>query len=245
MGLFINKNEHPDVFKNNEKIQTANQGLVRHNYLAELMEEQQKNNMNLEKSISDLKPHYEQLEELQTNQWNHVINQINSLIVSNHEREKFDSAMIQRLQILDANESLEKQTLIDQMISLNKAYTDLTKRLEKSESDNQTLSLQLNQLIEKQNEVAHSLLQQEEFQHGVLDRLDTQEALLERVSHQLNNIRSIIFERASYLTTKIEDSYKLTSDYIYKLIKGSEKNKTYTTSVNNKKEEKEKQKQSD
>ncbi|PEJ57771.1 hypothetical protein CN692_11830 [Bacillus sp. AFS002410] len=245
MGLFINKNEHPDVFKNNEKIQIANQGLVRHNYLAELMEEQQKNNMNLEKSISDLKPHYEQLEELQTNQWNHVINQINSLIVSNHEREKFDSAMIQRLQILDANESLEKQTLIDQMISLNKAYTDLTKRLEKSESDNQTLSLQLNQLIEKQNEVAHSLLQQEEFQHGVLDRLDTQEALLERVSHQLNNIRSIIFERASYLTTKIEDSYKLTSDYIYKLIKGSEKNKTYTTSVNNKKEEKEKQKQSD
>ncbi|PEL11958.1 hypothetical protein [Bacillus sp. AFS017336] len=245
MGLFINKNEHPDVFKNNEKIQTANQGLVRHNYLAELMEEQQKNNMNIEKSISDLKPHYEQLEELQTNQWNHVINQINSLIVSNHEREKFDSAMIQRLQILDANESLEKQTLIDQMISLNKAYTDLTKRLEKSESDNQTLSLQLNQLIEKQNEVAHSLLQQEEFQHGVLDRLDTQEALLERVSHQLNNIRSIIFERASYLTTKIEDSYKLTSDYIYKLIKGSEKNKTYTTSVNNKKEEKEKQKQSD
>ncbi|PGS51685.1 hypothetical protein [Bacillus sp. AFS041924] len=245
MGLFINKNEHPDVFKNNEKLQTPNQGLARHNYLAELMHEQQKNNMSIEKSISELKPRYEQLEALQTNQWNHVKNQVNSLIVSNREREQFERMMIQRLNTLDANESLEKQTLVDQMISLNKAFTEMTNRLEKSESDNRSLSLQLNKLIEKQNEVAHGLLQQEEFQHGVLDRLDTQEALIERISHQLNNIRSIIFERASYITTKLEDSYKLTTDYIYKLFNSSEKSKTYTTSVSNKKEEKEKQKQSD
>ncbi|MEE6451030.1 hypothetical protein RAH41_10700 [Gottfriedia acidiceleris] len=241
MGLFINKNEHPDVFKNNETIQTPNQGLVRHNYLAELMEEQQKNNMNLEKSISELKPRYEQLEELQTNQWNHVKNQINSLIGSNREREQFEKIMIQRLNTSDKNESLEKQSLIDKMISLNEAYTELAKRLEKSESDNQALSLQLDKLIEKQNEVAHGLLQQEEFQHGVLDRLDTQEAMMDRISHQLNNIRSIIFERASYITTKLEDSYKLTTDYIYKFINGTDKPKSYTTTVNTKKEEKQKQ----
>ena len=245
MGLFINKNEHPDVFKNNKNIQTPNQGLVRHNYFAEIIQEQQKNNMNLEKSISELKPHYEQLEELQTKQWNHVKNQINSLIVSNREREIFEKGMIQRLNTIDANESLEKQSLLDQMISLNKTYTDLAKRLEKSESDNQALTTQLNKLIEQQNEVAHGLLQQEEFQHGVLDRLDTQEALMERISHQLNNLRSIIFERASYITTKLEDSYKLTSDYIYKLLNGSDRVKSYTTTVNHKKEEKEKQKNAD
>ncbi|XRG77708.1 hypothetical protein V5E38_18030 [Rossellomorea sp. GAMAL-10_SWC] len=241
MGLFINKNEHPDVFKNSETIQTPNQGLVRHNYLAELMEEQQKNNMSLEKSLSELKPRYEQLEELQTNQWNHVKNQINSLIGSNREREQFERIMIQRLNTSDANESLEKQSLITQMISLNEAYTELAKRLEKSETDNQALSLQLDKLIEKQNEVAHGLLQQEEFQHGVLDRLDTQEAMMDRIYHQLNNLRSIIFERASYITTKLEDSYKLTTDYIYKLINGSDKPKSYTTKVSNKKEEKQKQ----
>ncbi|WP_088067337.1 hypothetical protein [Gottfriedia luciferensis] len=242
MGLFINKNEHPDVFKNNEKIQVSNQGFVRHNYLAELIQEQQKTNLNLEKSISELKPQYEQLEELHTKQWNHVKDQIDSLIVSSHQREKLESMLIQRITTLGENESLEKKSLIDQISNLNEAYNEIVSRLEKSESDKQLLLSKLNMLIDQQKDVADLMLQQEEFQNGVLDRLDTQEALIERISHSLNHVRSIIFERASYLTTKLEESYKQTTDYVYKLLTGSDKKISYTTSVN-KKDEKEKEKQ--
>jgi len=75
---------------------------------------------------------------------------------------------------------------------------------------------------------------QEEFQTGVLNRLDTQEALTEKISRQLNHIRSIIFERTDYIATKLEDSYKKTSAYVYKLMNGTE-HPTYSTLVNSKK----------
>ncbi|MGG1677105.1 hypothetical protein ACIFOT_15305 [Neobacillus sp. NRS-1170] len=94
--------------------------------------------------------------------------------------------------------------------------------------------------LELQKELAGKLAEQAEFQGGVLQRLDTQEALIDKLSRQLNNIRSILFERTNYLAGKIEDGYKVTSSYVYKLMTGSEKPLTFFL-LNNKKEEGQKQ----
>ncbi|MEH6938217.1 hypothetical protein V7056_10185 [Bacillus sp. JJ664] len=234
MGLFINKHDHPDVYKNIEKIQAQNQSLVRHNALTKLIKEQQLSNTNLVNSIAELKPQYEQLEEMQTTQWNHMKEQINDLIVSSRNSEDLENMMLKRLHSIEESEKLLKESIIDQMNSLSETYQELVSRMEKNESSNEHLTLLLNKQLELQKEVADTLQKQEEFQTGVLNRLDNQEALTEKISRQLNHIRSIIFERTDFIATKLEDSYKKTSAYVYKLINGTEQS-TYSTLVNSKK----------
>jgi len=240
MGLFINKNDHPDVYNNIEKIQAPNQSFVRHNYLSELLDEQLKTNNALAESIAELKPQYEQLEEIQTSQWKDVKNQINDLRVSNLHRDSMDSMIIQRLEALDENENRLKKSIIDHMNSQNEAYQNMLTRLEKNEASFEQLTLQMNKQLDLQKEVVDTLLKQEEFQTGVLNRLDNQEALTEKISRQLNNIRSIFFERTNFIVTKLEDSYNLTSAYVYKLINKSEQ-PNFSTVLNNKKNKNQKQ----
>lgn len=62
----------------------------------------------------------------------------------------------------------------------------------------------------------------------MLKRLDTQEALLDKLGRQLNHVRSILFERTNYLVDKIDEGYKLTSSYVYKLMTGSEQPFTFS-----------------
>ncbi|MCL6572457.1 MAG: hypothetical protein K6T88_12360 [Bacillus sp. (in: Bacteria)] len=71
------------------------------------------------------------------------------------------------------------------------------------------------------------MTKQEELYGGVFLRLDNQEALIEKISRQLNHIRSILFERTNYLATKIDDGYKITSSYVYKLMTGSDQPLTF------------------
>jgi predicted nucleic acid-binding Zn ribbon protein len=88
-----------------------------------------------------------------------------------------------------------------------------------------------------QKQLSEKISKQEEFQTGVLNRLDQQEALTEKIFRQLNHIRSILFERTNYLAEKIDEGYKITSSYVYKLMTGSDQPITFYL-MNNKKEEK-------
>ncbi|MDQ0246200.1 putative membrane protein YccC [Bacillus fengqiuensis] len=88
MGLFINGDDHPNVYNNNEMIHASNQRFVRHNSLTELINEQQKANMALAKSIAELKPRNEQLEAILKKESllkESIIDQINHLNDSNQE----------------------------------------------------------------------------------------------------------------------------------------------------------------
>lgn len=203
VGLFINGNDHPDLFKNNEKIHASNQRVARHSSLTELINEQRKANMALAKSIAELKPRNEHL-----------------------------AAMLKK-------ESLLKETIIDEIHHLSNTNQEMANRLEKNEEANEQLSLQLNKQLELQKETAEKLSNQEGIQAGVLKRLDHQEVLTEKISRQLNHIRSILFERTNHLAVKLEDGYKLTSSYVYKLMTGSDQPLTFSL-MNHHKEEKQK-----
>lgn len=236
MGLFFNKKQHPDVFKNIGKIDENNQIYVRHNALTELIDEQQKVNMNLEKSIAELKPRYDQLEEMQTSQWNNVKEKINDLMVSSNRHEQMERIVISRINTLDENGLMLKKSMIEQMNNLKESYQKILSRMEKNESSYEYISTLMNKQIDLQEEVTQTLLKHEEFHTGVLNRLDNQEALTEKISRQLSNIRSILFERTNYIATKLEDGFKQTSSYVYKLMNGNDK-PTFTTVLDNKKKQ--------
>lgn len=80
---------------------------------------------------------------------------------------------------------------------------------------------------ELQNQLSEKVSKQEEFQTEVLKRLDQQEALTEKIYRQLNHIRSILFERTNYLAEKIDEGYKITSSYVYKLMTGKDQPITF------------------
>ncbi|WP_129729155.1 hypothetical protein [Ectobacillus funiculus] len=252
MGVFINRDNHPNIYKNNQTIYTSNQEIVRRNALTELMNEQQKATMALIQAIAELNIRYEQLEEKQSNQWNDIQNQMNSLTANSRQREAFESQLMQQLHRLEEksiglqslleHEGQVKQSLLEQVDLLRESNREIASRLEKNEATNEQLSLQLNEQLELQKDVVDTLTNQEEVQAGMLKRLDNQEALTEKISRQLNHIRSIIFERTNYLATKLEDGYKLTSSYVYKFMTGSDQPLTFSL-MNNKKKEKEKEKQ--
>jgi hypothetical protein len=186
MGLYINKNKHPDVFKNNQELTAPNQAYSRRDFLAEFMKD----------------------------------------------------------------ESLSKQALMEKVNLLNQSIEAMANRLEKNEMTNQQLLQQMNEQLELQKATADKINEQEEMhqkvveklgeqeglQTQVLTRLDAQEALVDKITHQLNHIRSILFERTNYLAGRIEEGYRVTSSYVYKLMTGSDKPLTFFL-MNQKKEE--------
>ncbi|WHY69277.1 hypothetical protein [Neobacillus sp. SuZ13] len=190
MGLFINNNHHPEVYKNKQHLQTTNQMISRQDFLSELVKEQQKANAALNLALSEIGLQTQIQEETHSTHWNNVGQQLN----------------------------------------------DLRKRLEHHEAANHQLVLQMKEQLELQKVVAEKMSKQEEFQGGVLQRLDNQEALMDKISRQINHIRSILFERTNYLATKIDDGYKITSSYVYKLMTGSEQPLTFFL-MNQRKEE--------
>lgn len=247
MGLFINKEKHLKVYKNTQEIKTSNQEFVRYNFLTELIIEQQKANKELTQSISDLKRRYEKHGEEQSVQWNHVKKEMQA---NHRNRVEFENQLIQQIHTLDEKthylqevlekESILKQSIMEQIHSLGESSQEIVSRIEKSEATSQLLKAKMNQQFTLQKEVAETLSNTKEFQTGVIERLDNQEAITEKILRQINHIRSILFERTNYLATKINEGYKMTSSYVYKLMTGSDHPLTF--SLMNYKKEEEKQK---
>ncbi|WP_394239555.1 hypothetical protein [Niallia oryzisoli] len=247
MGLFINHHDnHPSIYKNNDSPKEPNQEMVRCNSISVMLQEQQKVNRELRKSIEEMKPRYNKLQRTMMTQSNHIKKQIHDLKRSYYHHEDFEHEMIQSLQALNEKngylqESIDSgsqmnHSIREQMNSVLESDQEMAARLEKNEAAIQQLSLKVNEQLTLHKETT---VKQEDFQRDVLKRLDKQEALTEKISRQLNHIRSIIFERTNYIASKLENGYKLTSSYVYKLMNGSEQPLEFTL-LNDKKREKHK-----
>jgi hypothetical protein len=238
MGVFINKGEHPEVFKTKGKINEPNQGFLKTDYVSELVKEQKEANSLLNQSIQELKNLYQQQENTHSSQWREIGNQLNELSESNLIHEKFESLVKEwltnlneknrRLQALQENESLLKQQMIEQINIVSQSNQEIVDRMGKYESSNDQLALIINEQLDLQNQMSDQFSRQEDIQNEVLSRLDKQEALTEKILRQINHIRSILFERTNYLAGKIENGYKVTSTYVYKLMTGSDQSLTFS-----------------
>ena len=109
MGLYVNKSDHPDVYKNKKDVSTSNQEYVRRNFLNDLLNEQQKTNHVLNETINELKSQYKQHKKTQNTKWKSVNRKIHYLNKSNQQHTETDNKILQQLDTLD-----EKNTdLID------------------------------------------------------------------------------------------------------------------------------------
>ena len=251
----MNKSDHPDVYTNKKNVSTSNQEYVRHNFLNDLLNEQQKTNHVLNETTNELKSQYKQYKKTQNTNWKSISRKIHYLNKSNQQHTETDNKILQQLDTLDEKNtdliSLLAESILKQINHLTQSNKEISNRIEKTEAAKEQLFMGLTEQSVFQKEVVdrlanheeiqkaviEKLANQEEFQTEVLRRLDSQEALTEKIFRQINHIRSILFERTNDLATKIEDGYKLTSTYVYKLMTGSDQPMTFTMIKDKKKKE--------
>lgn len=218
MGLFINRFEHPGVYKNEEDIREPNQGYLKIDYFGEMRKKQERINHSLVHAYYDLKMRCHMQEDKQTKQWGEISNQLKGLHENDTQHLKITGDTIawqNRLEkkVMKLNEILETESGLKQ---------EILHELNNRETSNKGLATQIGVVHDLQKQMAEQTGKQEEIQQNVLERLEEQEALMEKITRQIEHFRSILFERTNHLVEKIESSYDLTSTFFYKMLTGSD-----------------------
>lgn len=232
LSLFMNMIEHPEMFMNTKEIPTPNQKYYKYDSFSELMTSQKQVNTSLQHSVKLLEKMYLEQQYLQVSQWEEVADQLMQLTKNDEERTLFETKVMNRLVDLDEqrkqvekileNEGQLKTEFKEQMNHMIATHeANLNEKLDSYNLSQDKLSLQLNEVHELQQNLVKKVTIQAEEQTNIKERLEDQEALMEKVSRQLTYFRSILFERTNDLAEKIEESYELTSAYLYKLLTGS------------------------
>jgi len=228
MGLFINNDRHPDVFRNNIQIDEPNQKTFKSNHLTEMLEQQQKTNEDLQHSFNELKDLYEKQSNKQTNQMRRFGNRLYELKKGNLHIENNERLVMESLRNLDEknakiqatldSELLVKQEVMDKMNNLSRSHHEVVNRLDKAALANQQLELKVDEQLDLQKQISQHIASQEDTHSAVLKRLETQEALTEKVLRQIDYFRSVLFERTNHLAEKIDNGYNHVSLYLTKLM---------------------------
>ncbi|WP_018930817.1 hypothetical protein [Gracilibacillus lacisalsi] len=191
MGLFINQSEHQGVFQHKEEIEDIpNQSYFKTDYFAEIIQAQKNFNESLTKEVKDIKRRHQQNEFTGFRKWKELSSRLEHLYNKTANHDKFELEVRKWLQMLDE----KNQEIISQLSDYK--------------SSSEQLSSQVNEMHMLHQQMAEQISKQDEKQDKVLDSFENQEALLEKTFRQLDNLRSILFERTYHIVEKIENSWK-------------------------------------
>jgi chromosome segregation ATPase len=233
VSIFINTNSHPNLFKNNGSIEEPNQSFYKSDYLKELLEEQNRVNEALQKSMKSLRISFQKQRYHQDSRWRDVVQDMNLLKENTKHREEFEKQTREWITMLERNSqelhriahenSTVNQDILKEIYRIHQSNEEIMQQLMKLDTTNENFSHKIGEMTEKQELMAEQVSTQHEKQDKVLDQLENQEALMEKSNLQLTNLRSILFERTGFIADKIEESYKLTSSVLYKFLTGTDK----------------------
>jgi methyl-accepting chemotaxis protein len=232
MGLYINSGQHPTVYKNNGQLKEPNQAYLRIDYFSEMLKEQQRVNQTLMNSFHHLQMQYEQQKNWELKQWKDVGASLDELKESNQQYEKFTKHATdwlnqleqnyQKLQTMLESESSLNKEIVDQIQLLSETQHEIIEQLNQYKNSNQEFHSQMDQIMDYQKQLLEKAASHEEKQQDVIKKLDNQEAIMEKTNRQVTDLRSILYERASYLSEKIEEGYQLISSFFYNLLTGKD-----------------------
>ncbi len=221
MSLFINKNGHPDVFKNERKIEGTNQKNFKIDPLSEWMSEQKRTFETMNNNLVALDESLGKTKNKQVNQWRSISHQLHRLTEQHTGHVQFESRVLkslneleeknEHLQLMIKNGTDKNQSFLERINTLQTMNTNIVNKIEGAQSISENLSSKVDEQINQQKILTDKYSKQEEIQLDVLQRLEKQEGLTEKVLRQLDHFRSILFERTSFLAEKIEQLFELTS----------------------------------
>lgn len=236
MGLFINNDKHPDVYKNHEQITEKNQLIFKKDHVSELLEQQYLANEVLQQSFNEMKEQLDKQARKQAYHWKYFGNRLYELKRVSNKQERTDHHVMDWLKKLEENNTKMqmnfdndlqvKNQLKESILHLNHSNQDVVKRIDKIGLANEEMGQKVNEQLELQKKMSQQISAQEDKQVDVEQRLKNQEALSEKVLRQIEHFRSVLFERTNYLAEKIDTSYSYTTSYFTKLMNGNENLKT-------------------
>ncbi|MBM6619473.1 hypothetical protein [Bacillus suaedaesalsae] len=244
MGIDRNNRIKPKLFTSSINNANSNQHLYRTSPMTKFIEEQQKVNERISESYTDV---YDLMKVAKTEQNKYFTEVITQIQKQEHTQTRFGNRMEQQ--------ELVNQTLLDRILHLEKINLEMKKKLESDEIihqaildgltaqdnfgqkisqkifENEGMLDTINDQLSKQEELyknlSETLALQEAFHKTIMERLDQQEAITQKISRQIDHLKSIIFERFSFITEKLENSWKTTSNYLFGyLSKSDDKHET-------------------
>jgi hypothetical protein len=230
MGLFINENGHPNVFKNNTDIVNRNQEHSKIDPLAEWIKEQKDATESANRQLTVMETLLKHQKNTQSNQMKSIRNRLLEIKESDFRRERFENDVMKSFSNLeDTNRVLQQslkherilnRELIGQVTDIGQSNQEIANCIKTSTSVNEAMMIKMNNQINNQQQLSEQFSKHEDVQKDVVSKLDKQGGLLEKVVRQLDYLRSVLYGRTNFLTGKIEDGYGMTSSYISKLLTG-------------------------
>ncbi|MFC4410145.1 hypothetical protein ACFOZY_06790 [Chungangia koreensis] len=232
MGLYMNDNQHPGVYRNRKKLNESNQRIERRDYLSEVLENQQKTNRTFHRAIYGLRHSQKKLEIRQSNQWKELMEHLEEMQEMSERHEELEQAVLawlkslelknRKLQLVLKHEQNSKKDLVQKVEDMNRLNQDLMTRLSDLSESNGRIEVKVDEQTEIQKTLSNQVTRLETVQQEVADKIDSQEGLIDKLNRQIDHIRSVLFERTNHLEEKIENLYKTTAALFQRL---SPKNK--------------------
>ncbi|MDR0137539.1 hypothetical protein RFW18_07230 [Metabacillus idriensis] len=224
---------------------TSNQEFFRVNYMQDYLKHQQQVNTELSHAVNALNSLLHESRKEQKQHYHAVYRQlekqeaVTSPLLSNIEIQQSASKILsERLEILEnsntemmsklISEGHVSQAIIDQLTLQDQSIRELSGRFKTYESLQEKIIDQLDSHAELKEQIKNRLELQEVFHQSVIERINHQEALTEKISRDIAHLKSVIFERVSYLVEKAEENVKITIEYIFNLFTKNESYKGYT-----------------
>lgn len=236
----IDPNHRPKLFTSSLKHSQSNQESYKTSPITKFIEEQHKVNERMSNSFTDVHQLMKVVKSEQNQYFNEVISHI----------QKQELAHSQFGNRMDQHELVSK-TLLDRIHHLEKLHLEMKKKLESDELihqaildgltaqdsvgqrvsqkllDNEGMLDTINEQLTKHEQLYEKLSEtlglQEAFHQTIMDRLDQQEAVTQKISRQIDHLKGVIFERFSFLTEKLENSWKITSNYLFGFLSKEDK----------------------
>lgn len=182
MGLFINNDKHPDVFKNQLDIKAPNQGVYKQDYLSEMIEEQKRTNDSLKKSFQELENAYQKQSRVQSNRMTSIRYNLEKLEDKQIKQKEVESDVIESLERYEGkNEELIMK--MDQQMELQ-----------------QKMATQIAEQENFQDEVVSRLENQEAISEKMLRQIDNFRSILyERTNYLAEKIEKGYTSTSSYI----------------------------------------------
>lgn len=220
----------PKIFLDSSTIHTPNQTVLRKNYLAEILKEQEETNQAFHRSVSSMS---EKLNETSSEQQAHYLHLLGKLENQEtvHEQLKTNvqlndltnKEVIERLHHLETlseevskvlgEEKLMSQATIDQLTY----QEDLTRKIHTKLEDYEELYLDIQKKMQEQEsfyqQINDKLQIQDMYHQTVMERMDKQDENAQQMTKQINNLRTILIEKMESAIQSIETKYKQTLNY--------------------------------
>ncbi|MCZ2260520.1 hypothetical protein [Sporosarcina sp. G11-34] len=189
MALFINNDNHPDVYKSQLDIKEPNQSVYKQDYMSEMIKEQKEANELLRKSFQELEEEYKKQTQLQSRRITSIKYNLKKLDDRSTEQKEVESGVI---------DSLEKYGEKNEELILKMAQQiDLQQKMETQVLKHQNT----------QDEVISRLENQEALSEKMVRQIDSlRSALYERTHFLAEKIEESYKSTSSYINQIISGS---------------------------------------